>query len=253
MEPGDRIVNGAGTLKEEGDTRKAVPWGFWASIGFSITILLAYFLIQSIVVVAFFIAGGIEHPESNGLLLALATILSAPLSMLLIVLFAKLRKDFPLRDYFGFRQAARAEWVRWLLLLCAFMAAFDVITYLLNRPIVPACMVEAYKTAYFPPVLYVALLIMAPLFEELLFRGFLFEGIRHSRLGAVGAVALTALGWSVLHVQYDVYNIASIFLFAILLGLARIRTGSVCVTIIMHGVNNFVATLEVLLKVHFFS
>jgi membrane protease YdiL (CAAX protease family) len=80
--------------------------------------------------------------------------------------------------------------------------------------------------------------------EEVLFRGFLFEGVLHSRLGAGGAVGFTSLVWALTHVQYDAYDIATIFVSGLLLGYVRLKTGSLYATIFLHGLMNLVAMLE---------
>ena len=41
--------------------------------------------------------------------------------------------------------------------------------------------------------------------EEILFRGFLFRGWRRSRRDVWFVIALTALLWAVVHLQYDPY------------------------------------------------
>ncbi len=89
------------------------------------------------------------------------------------------------------------------------------------------------------------LLVVAPFTAELFIRGFLFPGAVHSRLGPVGAIVLTSIVWSVSHTQYDLYGIAVIFPGGLLLGYARLRSGSVFVPITMHVVQKPVATLEV--------
>jgi membrane protease YdiL (CAAX protease family) len=56
---------------------------------------------------------------------------------------------------------------------------------------------------------------------------------------------LCSLVWAVVHLQYDVYGIVTIFAGGILLGLAREKTGSITVPMAMHAVWSLVATLEV--------
>jgi len=121
----------------------------------------------------------------------------------------------------------------------------DALTVSLGRPIVPPFMVNAYQTAGFVPLFWFALIVAAPLAEESLFRGFLFEGIFHSRLGAAGAVILSALAWASIHLQYDLYGVATIFVSGLLLGYARLKTGSLYPTLFLHGLMNLIATVEV--------
>src|SRR5437879_12171172 len=108
-------------------------------------------------------------------------------------------------------------------------------------------MVEAYETAGFKPLLWLALIVAAPAGEETLFRGFLFEGISHSRLGAAGAIFLGSILWASIHVQHDAYGIAIIFLCGLFLGYVRLKTQSIYPTIFLHGLMNLVALLEVMI------
>ena len=134
--------------------------------------------------------------------------------------------------------------MRWTVALLLFAGLSDFLTDRLDRPIVPDFMQQAYQTAGFLPLLWLTLLVAAPLMEETLFRGFLFRGILHSRLGATGAITTTALLWSLIHVQYDAYGVATIFALGSLLGYARLKTGSLYATMFLHSVSNLLATAE---------
>ena len=59
---------------------------------------------------------------------------------------------------------------------------------------------------------------------------------------------LTALIWALIHVQYSAYEIAIIFIMGIMLGIVRLRTGSLWSAILMHAFMNFVATLQLALN-----
>ena len=244
--------------------RRGTPWSFWATIGFSSIVGAAFFITGIVVVVAFFLFEKAHNPgietiafmkslSSNGFCLAICTIIAAPICTALVVLFVKFRKNFPIRDYLCFRKTTKGEFVKWLLFTVIFMVCSDTLTHFLNRPIVPPFMIDVYKTARFTPALYVALLLMAPVYEEIFFRGFIFQGIRYSRLGTAGAVILTTLGWSILHLQYDIYGIASIIVFGFLLGIARLKSNSIYVPIAMHSLNNLVATIQAAIFVKFLS
>jgi membrane protease YdiL (CAAX protease family) len=126
-----------------------------------------------------------------------------------------------------------------------FVALSDSITLALGRPIVPEVMVKVYQSADSPLLLILAMVILAPLTEELFFRGFLFEGLLASRLGPIGAVLLTSAAWSVVHAQYDLYGIATIFADGLLLGVIRWKTGSTLLTMVLHGLANLIAALEI--------
>ena len=251
-------------IVETTEEPKVVPWGFWATTGFSALIFVLLVILQSIIIGLFVFAAktgnpGIDievysqHISSDGFCLAISFIISTPICIALTILFAKLRRNFPVKKYLALIKPSSKEIAKWLFITVIFMILSDMFTYFLNRPIVPEFMVNIYKTARFIPLLSIALLVMAPLFEEFFFRGFVLQGYRHSWPGNIGAVFITALIWSVIHLQYDLYGIMTIFVFGIFLGIARLKSGSIYVTIAMHSFMNLVATIEVVIYVNFFQ
>jgi CAAX protease family protein len=88
------------------------------------------------------------------------------------------------------------------------------------------------------------LIIAAPLFEEAFFRGFLLKGLESSFMGPIGAVVVTAGLWALIHVQYDAFGMATIFCLGLLLGTARVFTGSLLVPLGLHAFTNLGATIE---------
>jgi uncharacterized protein len=98
------------------------------------------------------------------------------------------------------------------------------------------------------PLLWLALIVAAPLGEELLFRGFWFQGFTRSRLGVLGTIVITSLVWSSIHLQYDFYGCATVFASGLLLGYARYHSQSIIPPIIMHALMNLVAILQVVIQ-----
>lgn len=86
---------------------------------------------------------------------------------------------------------------------------------------------------------------VAPLLEELLFRGYLFKAWRASTLGLPGTLVLTSLLFTLLHFgQYNWVLLFFLFTFSIILGLAREKSGSVWIPVILHSVNNIVCVVS---------
>jgi membrane protease YdiL (CAAX protease family) len=112
-------------------------------------------------------------------------------------------------------------------------------------------MIEAYKTASSLPILLFAIVVVAPIFEEIFFRGFLFQGIRYSRLGPIGAIGITSLLWAVIHLQYDIYGIMTVFALGLLFGITRIKTDSIHLLMVMHSLTSLIATMETAFYIHF--
>ena len=98
------------------------------------------------------------------------------------------------------------------------------------------------------PIFYLGVVFFGPIFEEFLFRGFLFKGLQKSIIGGHGAVFVSAILFSIVHVQYGIYILLfMMFPIAVLLGYARLKSGSLLLPILIHMINN----LATCLLVHF--
>ncbi len=83
--------------------------------------------------------------------------------------------------------------------------------------------------------------ILGPIAEELLFRGLFYGRLVGSRLGPGGAIVILALVWALIHIAYTAPVIAVIFVEGLLLGAARWKTGSIIPPILMHIIWNLYA------------
>jgi len=132
----------------------------------------------------------------------------------------------------------------WLIL---FMIGSQVLTYFLDET--PLVFVDPlYQSVSSIWLLVFAMVIVAPLYEELVFRGILWSAIseqfvtsqwRHH--GAIVASLVTSLIFAVIHVQYGIYEISTIVVLALLFCYARVKSGSLLLPMLMHMINNGVA------------
>jgi len=90
-----------------------------------------------------------------------------------------------------------------------------------------------------------AIVVGAPLSEELLFRGFLLSALAQSRLGFIGAALLTTLGWTVLHAGYSGVGLVEVFLAGLLFSWLLWKTGNLWVPLICHGFYNGIVLLAI--------
>lgn len=263
--PGDRESAPAETgVTPDADSRqetKPRPWGFWATTGLA-TVIAVVFVGTQIAVGIIFTGAAMmsghqdvlsdpKKLQANGLFLALTTCGAAPVGVGLVWLFAWLRSGIHARDYLGLRRVSARHLARWCIAMLALGAISDGLSALLRRSIVPDVIVESYKTAWSPPLLWFAVIVLAPINEEIFFRGFVFAGFSRSPIGARATVLLTAFLWSVIHFQYDWYGVSVIFAAGLLLGYARLKTNSIYPCILMHALMNLVATIQVAALVRF--
>jgi membrane protease YdiL (CAAX protease family) len=152
-------------------------------------------------------------------------------------------------DYIGFK---RISWKTVAVVIAIFILTFAAIagletlysTLTHSTSSVSAnssFMTDTYNTAGWLPLLWIAVVGFAPVFEEVFFRGFIFVGLQRSCIGAAGTILLTSLVWASLHLQYNIIGMATIVIFGIVLGVVRLKTRSLWSTILLHSLWNFVA------------
>ena len=96
------------------------------------------------------------------------------------------------------------------------------------------------------PFLILTIVVWAPLTEELLFRGYLFEVWRRSRLGLWGTLIFTSSLFALMHSgQYGVASLVFMFCFSFLMGATREQSGSVWLPIILHSLANLMSVILV--------
>jgi len=229
-------------------------WGPWATLAWSALVLTVFMLVQygfwqvfSIFMLARdpeLTSGSSVFARHAGLVLALSTFATACVCSALLALIIRVRRGARLHDYLALRwpgwQTARIWFAASLMLV----GMAELVNYLADRPAVPEFMRLAYETAGSLSLLALAVVVVAPLFEELFFRGFMHAGLAHSRLGSAGAIVVCALIWTVIHTQYDFFDLSQVFVGGLFLGWARARTGSVVLPFATHALWNGIALLE---------
>ncbi|HEX5757612.1 MAG TPA: CPBP family intramembrane glutamic endopeptidase [Thermoanaerobaculia bacterium] len=230
----------------------AAPAGRWragAAFGLTLAVIAVWQGVQVAVLGAWAVAAALRGERfqdtgwmtgSLGLLLALSTLLAAPIGSALTVLFARR----PPREALALRLPRLRQALLWTLALVAFLAAYDLVARDLGRPLSPEIMVQSYRTSVWPPLFWLAVALAAPIFEELLFRGFLLPSLAASRLGAAGAVTVSSLLFAALHLQYDLFDMTGVFLLGCLFAAARLASGSTLLTIGLHVLTNLLALIQ---------
>ena len=84
---------------------------------------------------------------------------------------------------------------------------------------------------------------LAPLSEEMMFRGFLLPSWAKSKLGGIGAILATSILFAVVHVQYDWPAMIAIGLGGLFCAWLRLRSGSLIPPLITHISVNMLAVV----------
>jgi membrane protease YdiL (CAAX protease family) len=191
---------------------------------------------------------------SDGVVLAFGTFISVPVQLGVVIFAAQLRR-WPPAIYLGLVPPRRAEMIVAVACIVALGVAFDGVLYLTGREVVPQFQVDAWRTAADAGWLLwmlLAIVVVAPIGEEVIFRGFLFRGL--ARPGwEVHAIGGISVAWALLHIQYDWLGMAQIFLLGLALGWFRWASGSTLLTIGMHMLINLESMIETWIKMEYFS
>ncbi len=222
--------------------RGAPDRGAWrplATIAWAGAVMAVFVAVQVVVVVAL---EGTENPAPDGGTIALAT-LAATLPATALLLAAASRRS-PWREYLAVDRPSGADVRGWVVAFVLLLAAVDLATWSLGLPVVPDQVLQMVGTARPLWLLAAVVLVTAPVFEELLFRGFIYRGLASTRLGPFGAIGLAAGLWAALHVQYGPYHVALVVVYGLVLGVARWRSGSTTLAILLHATANLVAFVQ---------
>jgi uncharacterized protein len=64
------------------------------------------------------------------------------------------------------------------------------------------------------------------------------------------AIIVSSAAFALLHVQYDWYGVVAVAATGLYLGVVRFWSRSLLLTMLLHGIGNAVATLEVIVQEH---
>jgi uncharacterized protein len=184
----------------------------------------------------------------SGLVISLSAMMGLPAALLALWLATSLART-PFADYLALRGTSWKNFLGGAIALMILIAAWDGVSRAMGRDAAPDFMIGVLKSAQDEGALWLlvfAFCVAAPITEEFLVRGFLYRGWSESFLRPVGAIVLSSLVWTAMHLQYDWFFFGEIFTIGLLLGALRYRTGSLWLTVFVHGLNNLLATLQTL-------
>ncbi len=252
------VSNGSKSFDVNSETRK--PWKLWGTCLWTGAAIAAWAAVQLLVIAAllfwFDVGEDLTDPDvetfmSHAVAVSLVSIVAVPAELGVIWLAVRLAR-WRFADYLALVWPRQRDVMLGLLCLAVLLPAADVTSYLSGQPIVPDFVRNLYLTARSSGSLWllaIALVVAAPLAEELVFRGFMFRGLASSRVGVLGAILIPSVIWALMHVQYSPFYILHIFIIGVVLGWLRWRSGSTTLTLILHGIINLVALVQIAIMV----
>jgi membrane protease YdiL (CAAX protease family) len=167
--------------------------------------------------------------------------LIAPIAVLLVAVVIWRVRALSWRDdvaVVGPKRSDLLPWLAWLGAWAAWMAVAEVVGRKLGMP-APEQWQDRSGASL--GILFVGMVLLAPVGEELVFRGILYGRLAGTSLGKVGAVLVCAVVFGLLHVRYGMLLVGFIVIDGIWYGAARATTGSVVVPMAMHVMGNLLA------------
>src|SRR4029078_6649247 len=113
----------------------------------------------------------------DGALLSFSSIITTIIVVPLIFAVVKLKRGSNLKEYLGLTPPSMWDALRWLVALMVFFVLADLTMVLLGQSIFPGFMIPTYASVKHPWILWVSLMVCAPLLEEIFFRGFIIKGL----------------------------------------------------------------------------
>ena len=221
-------------------------WGLGSTLVITFFVFIIFSLLQTLVLVSCS-SDLINYEDVAYMHLGVISTISSIFASIVLILFIRL-KNRDIKEYLNLYFPPINTTILFLLISFFVMSLMECFSNLYPSIFDTDFVIESYRQAKSLPIFYLGVVFFGPIFEEFLFRGFLFKGLQKSIIGGHGAVFVSAILFSIVHVQYGIYILLfMMFPIAVLLGYARLKSGSLLLPILIHMINN----LATCLLVHF--
>jgi membrane protease YdiL (CAAX protease family) len=227
-------------------------WKFWGTALWGILLFVAMFVGQIGAIVLLVIHRGLPLTLATMQLvgaepqaLAFSVIMGLPATLAVAWLAIRIKKA-SFVDYLALHWPSWRQFLLGAAGLLLTVMAWEVVSRSLGREATPGFMTDLLKSGRDKGaalLLLFAFSVAAPMSEEVLARGFLFRGWSASFLRVPGAIILSSLVWTAVHIQYDLYFLAEVFSIGLWFGYMRYRANSLWLTIVLHALNNMTAVV----------
>lgn len=150
--------------------------------------------------------------------------------------------------FLGIRRFSLKDLCQSALLLGVLLLVGEIITRLLAKD--PMAFMQTLINQQSLIAMLIAVVVIAPIYEELLFRGLLFGVLKHLKTSQITndnsqhknilASMISSVLFALVHLQYDTYGLVLIFVLALFFCYVRVRFG-LLLAIVLHMLNNGIA------------
>ncbi|MGB0938743.1 MAG: CPBP family intramembrane glutamic endopeptidase [Colwellia sp.] len=229
--------------KKEFSITHSILWMLFLTVGIQIIIgLIATVIFGSLGMKSDEIEKIFMRPDSIAILGGIAAILLFPL----IKKASHLKDKSFLLKFLGLQFADRVNLVKVFWIGVGFYLFISLLTYPLsiNPPQYMLDVKSQTNTIFDVLMLIIGICIIAPIIEEIIFRGLAYSRLIQSGLGETRTIIITSLVFTIIHIQYEIIVMLTILPFAFLLGYVRYKTGNLVCCIALHIQLNVFSTIE---------
>ena len=170
-------------------------------------------------------------------------ILSTFVPFLIIYLFIRLKK-MSFVDFFQLYLPKKQTILLYLHYFILFILFIECVGLYLPGLLEEPFSEMVFSNAHSRFVLFLSVVLFAPVFEELIFRALMFNGLKE-KFGVVAAIFIPAIIFALAHWgQYSFWIcFLAVFPMGVLFGYARLKSNTLTLPIALHLVNNLMAFL----------
>jgi len=178
-------------------------------------------------------------------LIRISAFISYPMIVILTLLIIKFKKGITIQNYLAFTNVSRRRLLKWIITIIGLKCIVLLICIYTGDPNISDTILNHLKNVSFIPAFYFSSIILAPICEEILFRGFMYKGLEKTILRGWGTVIFTSIFFAL----YHVWNFFPPFFAGMFFGFARKKTNSLYVPIGLHMMWNLISLLNVHLHI----
>ncbi len=178
---------------------------------------------------------------TQGDILWMSAFFSSIGGVIVVCIFIWMKRGLSIKEYLNLHNPDWKCWLKWVGIFVLFSIVLEAIAQNFEE-LQTDFMTDVLKNTGNLPMLALTVGVLGPIFEEVFFRGFLFKSWEKS-IGGHATVLITSSIFAFMHYgQYELGVVLLIIPMGMILGYARLYTGSLFVPIVLHVANNVLAT-----------